>query len=381
MGFLFILHLKQKIYLLTAAMLLTCFSCRSNIRNSSNNSLVTTTSTPINFSSDKSTKDSTATVHRSTPPQGDIVNRTKQAYSYQEMLEDLKIMAEVWPEYIRYETRSKTFQGRAIPVVYFGNPNAKHFVMVQAAMHAREYMSAQLVMAMLEYYLRNYETESFSGQKLNQLLEKVSFVIIPMVNPDGVEIAQRGEAGAVTTDVKEWVRTNTQAGTKYDQIKSNARGVDINRNFYNGFGKDSKRKPSKYYSHYPGTKPLTEVESQLVMSVAQEHDYVCFLNYHTSGNLVYHGCKNATNKVNDQALKMANIIKRHTNYPLYGPDTSPECGSWGDEVEVRFLRPSATIELGTKNPVPLSEFAGLYKKNLWVWADLAYSIINGTFEN
>jgi g-D-glutamyl-meso-diaminopimelate peptidase len=374
--------MKKRTYLSTIVMLLICLSCQGNIKENNGQGMPDSgreTSNAISCTTG-STKDSTVVVQRKTPPHGDIVDRTKQIYSYEEMLEDLQVMQEVWPECIRFEMRSETYQGRGIPVVYLGNHEAQYHVMVQAAMHAREYMSAQLVMSMLEYYVRNHETGNFNGQDLKQLLEDVCFVIIPMTNPDGVEIAQRGEVGAVTADVKEWVKANTKAGIKHDQIKSNARGVDINRNFHNGFGKDRKRKPSKNYSHYPGKEPLTEVESNLLMEVAQEREYACFLNYHTCGNLVYHGCKNAPKQVNDLALKMANIIKRHTAYPLYGSDTSPECGSWGDEVEVRFHRPSATIELGTKNPVPLSEFKGLYNKNLWVWAELAIAIIEGKFE-
>ena len=78
-------------------------------------------------------------------------------------------------------------------------------------------------------------------------------------------------------------------------------------------------------------------------------------------------------------VKLSNIIKRHTGFPLYGPDTSPACGSWADEVEVLYKRPSATIELGSKNPVPIAEFNGLYKKNLWIWADIALAVMNSQF--
>lgn len=320
---------------------------------------------------------STATFHNYISPKFEIVDRTKQTYSYQEMVEDLQLMQDVWSQCIRCEMRSRTYQGRDIPVVYLGNPEAKYHVMVQAAMHAREYMASLLVMTMIEHYARNYETGFFQGKKLKWLLEKVCFVIMPMVNPDGVEIAQRGDDGAVTADVKEWVQANTQAGIQYDQIKSNARGVDINHNFRNGFGLDKKLKKSKNYLNYPGENPLSEVESRLMLDVAQEYDFACFLNYHTSGNLIFYGCKNAPEQVNEQALKIADIVKRHTSYPLCGPEEIPECGTWADEVEVCFLRPSTTIELGTQNPVPISEFYGLYDKNLWVWADLAYAIISG----
>lgn len=309
--------------------------------------------------------------------QGPIVNVTKQLYSYSELLEDLDLLQQKYPEFIKYELKTKTYQGRQIPLVTLGNPEADNFVMVQSAIHAREYISAQMVMALIEHYASNYENGKFKDIPIKELFQNVCFIIVPMVNPDGVEIAQKGENGALTADVKQWVRQNTQAGTKYDQIKSNARGVDLNRNFENGFGKDRRRKPSKNYSHYPGPEPYSEVESKFILEVSQMHDYSLFLNYHTSGNLVYYGCKNAPASVNNKALKLSNIIKRHTGYPLYGPQTSPECGSWADEVEVVYKRPSATIEMGTKNPVPIAEFPGLFKKNQWIWADVALAIING----
>ena len=291
------------------------------------------------------------------------------------MLEDLEEMHKRWPDCLSFELRDKTYQGRSIPVVYFGNVKAERFVMVQASIHAREYMSSLIVMSMLEHYLMNYKNGSFRGHKFGDLFEKVCFVIVPMVNPDGVEIAQRGEQGAVTDDVKQWVRANSKAGIKHDQIKSNARGVDLNRNFYNGFGKDRSRKPNKGYSHYPGSSPLSELESKLLLKVAGEHNYDCFLNYHTSGNLIYYGCGNAPQSVNARALKIANMIKRHTGFIPRGSGHSAACGSWADEVEVRFKTPSVTIELGTRNPVPISEFDELYKKNLLVWADIAIGIM------
>ena len=364
----------RSVAVLIFSFMLMFLCCPSDMRANSEWSIATNDS--IAYTTDEG-RDSTAIRHNDTPPEFEIVDRTKQAYSYKEMLEDLQLMQRVWSPCIRYEMRYKTYQGRDIPVVYLGNPEAKYHVMVQATMHAREYMASLLVMTMLEHYVRNYETGFFRGKKLKWLFGKVCFVIVPMVNPDGVEIAQRGEDGAVTDDVKEWIKANTQAGYQYEQIKSNARGVDINHNFSNGFGIDTKRKESKSYLNYPGEQPLSEVESRLLLNVAQEYDYTCFLNYHTSGNVVFYGCQNALEQVNGQALNMANLIKRHTSYTLCGPDAIPECGTWADEVEVRFLRPSATIELGTRNPVPIAEFRELYDKNLWVWADLAYAIISG----
>ena len=309
-----------------------------------------------------------------------IVDVSKQKYSYQEMLDDLSQLAERYPEFLSYELRDTTYQGRQIPLVMLGNAESGRFVMVQASMHAREYMATLLVMAMLEHYAESYRRNTlYKDVSLRDVFQQVCFVILPMVNPDGVEIAQRGVDGAVTEDVRSWVRRNTRAGVRSDQIKSNARGVDLNRNFYNGFGRDRRRVSSKSYSYYPGAQPCSEVESRFLLDVSAQHDYALFLNYHTKGNLVYYGCKNAPADINDAALRLSRIIKSHTAYPLYGPNTTPPNGSWADEVEVRYRRPSVTIELGTRNPVPISEFPGLFAKNQWVWADVALAVVSGEF--
>lgn len=309
-----------------------------------------------------------------------IVDVSKQKYSYQEMLDDLALLAERYPNVFSYELGATTYQGRQIPLVTLGNRYSGRYVMVQASMHAREYMSALLVMALMERYADYCQRYIlYKDVFLCDVFQQVCFVIVPMANPDGVEIAQRGEDGAVTDDVRQWVRHNSRSGVRYDQIKSNARGVDINRNFRNGFGRDALRKVSKSYAYYPGAEPCSEVESCFLLEVSEMHDYALFLNYHTKGNLVYYGCKNAPDDVNEAAQRLAHIIQGRTYYPLHGPNTTPPNGSWADEVEVRYRRPSATIELGTRNPVPISEFPGLFSKNHWVWADIAIAVMKGEF--
>ena len=309
-----------------------------------------------------------------------VVDTIRQHYSYADLMEDLDSLQSLYPECIRYELRDSTLQGRPIPVVYFGERDddiPQKVVMIQASMHAREYMTAQLVMSMLEHYAACFcNNDFYKTYNLHSLFQHVMFVIMPMVNPDGVEIAQNGEAGVFTDEAREWVRGKRNEGIVFDQIKSNARGVDINRNFSNGFGKAKFARKEKDFYHYPGPEPNSEVESKLMLAVSKEFPYVCFLNYHTSGEKVYYGCMNAAERVNKAALCMSQAIKRCTNYPLYGPNSAHPSGTWADEVEKIYLRPSATIEIGSKNPVPIHEFQAIYEKNLWVWAELAIIILN-----
>ncbi len=311
-----------------------------------------------------------------------IVDTRSQHYTHQRMMAELDSLAGLYPECVRYTIADTTHEGRPIPLVVFGNPDAPRHVMVQAAMHAREYLSAQMVMAMLENYAYMYHHDKkINGLGVRPLFSEVCFTILPMVNPDGVSISQKGIDGALTTPTLEWLTQMVDSGRDCTRIKSNARGVDINRNFPNGFAVAEGLRNVKDFDFYPGQAPLSEIESQLMMRTAQLHDYTCFLNYHTSGNLVYYGCGNAADNVNALAQKMAQLIENHTGFPGYGPDSAAPNGSWADEVEVRFLRPSATIELGTYSPVPVKEFPKLLRKNMPIWADLASKVSKGEFDN
>ena len=70
------------------------------------------------------------------------------------MLTDLDSIAKRYPDFVSYELDSATtLLGHRLPVVTLGNRSARHHIMVQATMHAREYMATQLTMALLEHYV------------------------------------------------------------------------------------------------------------------------------------------------------------------------------------------------------------------------------------
>lgn len=305
-------------------------------------------------------------------PAEPIVDTAHQLYSYDEMLEDLQQLQKYFPQSISYELLGKTDQGRQLPVVYLGSKEAPKKVLVTAAIHSREYMTAQLAMAMLEFYAREYSTANYNGRTYASLFDEVCFVVMPMVNPDGVMIAQRGSSTCTTAEAKAWVEAEVKKGAKTDQIKSNARGIDLNRNFPYGFGKDPNRVGHKGFDHYNGEKPYSEAETMVMKQMADKYNYECFLNYHTHGNLLYYGCKDDHLKdVNAKALSLAKCIQGTTGYTPRA-EVDAAYGSWADEAESRYHKPSVTVEIGSRNPVPISEFNSIFRKNRLAWAVVAH---------
>ena len=119
--------------------------------------------------------------------------------------------------------------------VTLGNVNAKKTVYVEASIHAREYMNTKLIMKVIEDYCRGYDTKKYQRKKYSKIFNKVRVVIMPMVNPDGVTISQYGPRKIRNAKLRKKLY-KMKKGIKFKEWKANARGVDINRNFAEGFG-------------------------------------------------------------------------------------------------------------------------------------------------
>ena len=85
-----------------------------------------------------------------------IVSTKHQKYTYNEMKKDIVLLTKKYGEYLSYEVGGKSWDNRNLYVLTLGNPNAKKTVIVQASIHGREYVTAQLVMKQVEFYCRNY---------------------------------------------------------------------------------------------------------------------------------------------------------------------------------------------------------------------------------
>lgn len=115
--------------------------------------------------------------------------------SYTEILEYLNYLQFRYNYFIKVETIGFSFENRAIKVVkiepkFTSNDNQKveyeyrKIICIEGGTHAREWITVCVTLYFIhqltEKYIYNYE-----------LLRKVQFHIIPLVNPDGYEYSQR----------------------------------------------------------------------------------------------------------------------------------------------------------------------------------------------
>ena len=308
-----------------------------------------------------------------------IIDLSTALYSYQKMENDLQLLAGYYPQYMTLDTAGvTTADGRNLYVIYFGNQNASRQIFICAATHAREYMTAQLVMKQLEYYCAHYEDGSYNGTAYRDIFENTCFVIVPMVNPDGVSISQFGEEGLNREDLRQNLRaiyeldknggyTDEAYDTYLTRWKANGMGVDLNRNYSPGWESVTDRTaPSS--GLYKGTQPGSEAESQALMNIVDGlSNPLLAISYHSYGSLVYwqYGQAEPLWSKNHQ---LAAHVEALTTYYQAGYSNEAGFSNWC--VNVKGI-PSVTIETGlVPTPLPLDQFELLWSQNKEMWAML-----------
>ena len=293
---------------------------------------------------------------------GNIVSTTKQKYSYSDMQKDIKQLQQKYSDYVHVEVIGTTADKRKIYDVILGNPNAKKCIVVQASIHAREYMTSQLVMEQMEYYLDNYN-KKYKKKTYKDIFDKVCVRVVAMSNPDGVTISQKGIGGIKSASLRK--KLKKMHGAKYTTVwKANARGVDLNNQFNNNF-KYIKKYKKGAYAGYGGKKPVSEAESKALVKLVNDVKPKAVVNYHAMGNVIY--CNyGASKKMQAKVYKLSGEIRDLTGYHYMGLDTAPGFANW---LVCKKGIPSCTVEIGKHTaPVPISQFETVWKQNKDVMA-------------
>jgi len=215
--------------------------------------------------------------------------------------------------------------------------------MYNAAHHANEWITSVILTRFVEDMANQLQPASHNEQK-HLWHEKFTLHMIPMVNPDGVEIVTKGGPPG-------W--------------KANACGVDLNSNYPAGWELAKAHKFARGYTSpgprdYVGPHPLCEPESMAMAAFTKFTDPTLTISLHTQGEEIYWRYKDF---MPPGAAKLAKRLSHVSRYRLEDvPDMSSHAG-YRDWFIEHFNRPGYTIECGLgESPLPISDFDGIYKK-------------------
>ena len=217
-----------------------------------------------------------------------------------------------------------------------------------AAFHANEWITSQVLMDWVRELLTLYPIE-------HDLWKKVRMSVVPMVNPDGVELVYRGtEAAKGKYDV---MKMNDYK-PDYCGWKANIRGVDLNKQFPANWERYKEQTYAKkpFYRDYPGETPCSEPEAIAMKNLLETTPMHRVVALHTQGQEFYWGYGG---NEPEEAEQMANELEKVSCYRAVRHVASH--AGFRDWFIMKFRRPGFTLELGKGiNPLPLSQYTELY---------------------
>ena len=305
-------------------------------------------------------------------------------YTYQKMESDIELLKQRY-EGVTSDSIGTTTDGRNLYRIVIGSRDAKKKILVVGAIHAREYITASLVMRQIKEMLDKRE----DGDKS---LDEICIEYVPMVNPDGVTISQSGINGLNKEESKkklqEIIDSWSEWGLKENQDKynwflnkwkNNLNGVDINHNFpTQGWPNraDSRKRPCNEF--YKGASAGSESETQYLITLVNNENFDAVLNYHTQGQIIYWSNQHAAADVLAKDRAMADIVAAYTGYKLVAPeaDGSKYGTGFKDWLDWEKGIPNVTVEVGIgTSPVPETQIESIWQQNTGVLPDIVKYIL------
>ncbi len=287
-------------------------------------------------------------------------------YTYEQMTSDISKLKDLYPNMVTTGSIGTTALGRNIPYFTIGNPSSGHNILIQSTTHAREYIATQVTMKLAEKCLYDH----VNG---DNTLDNVCFYIVPMVNPDGVAIAQFGADSVSDENTKNFV---IQTGHT-NEWKANAMGVDINRNFDIGWENLTPKVEGRSFMNYKGDTAVSENETKALVAFASAREYDAFISYHMQGNIIYYDEPGNTSENSLRSTLLAQTISGINGYGLRNLNTAiatdeVQQGGFNDWVQIHFNKPGCTVELGTALAAKAQHSANrIYKQNQGTWEKIA----------
>lgn len=302
---------------------------------------------------------------------------TETNYSYDIMMLNIKRFILKYP-FLNTGSIGTSVMGKDIPYIQIGlGPNKVLYV---GSTHANEWITSTLLMKFIQDFSDSYlqEKNIFENISAKEIYQDTTIVIIPMLNPDGVDLV----VGDIDTMSEEYINAKN-ISLNYPTIafpsgwKANISGIDLNLQFPANWQQAKEIKFNQGYispapRDFVGNYALEAPEAINIYDFTISNDFSLMLTYHTQGEVIYWKFLNF-NPPN--AEKYGILFEKVSGYPLQSTPYSSSFAGFKDWFIQNYNWPGYTIEAGFgTNPLPISQFNNIYKDNIGILTYAAFPV-------
>ncbi|MGY4690148.1 M14 family metallopeptidase [Salibacterium sp. K-3] len=263
-------------------------------------------------------------------------------YGWRELEED-----RCWlPSWIHNEKIGTSVLGKPLWLFRAGSGSKKIFI--SGTWHGNEWLNTWLLMKFLSTLAEKAENGGiWNGIDIRALLHDTVLYVMPLVNPDGVELVQEG--AAALDEHRDEIMDINGGMNDFRHWSANAHGVDLNHQWPADWKEEAAGSPVQPFPrHFGGKAPLTEPEAQAVYRLSMKEEFSHVLAFHSQGEEVYWGYRGmepTESRELGRRLAAAGSFRQVEN-----ADSGAGYRDWFIKT---FRRPGFTVETGTgNNPLP-----------------------------
>ena len=275
----------------------------------------------------------------------------------------IKALVSTYP-FLRTEVLTTTAFQRPISTLVAGSGPRK--VIFSASHHANEWITSLVLLHFVEELADAIETgKEIYGKNAKDLAEQVTIYMVPMVDPDGVDlVAGAIEPGDIQYDLAERLARDYPTIPFPEGWKANLLGVDLNLQYPAGWLQAREIKFAQGFvkpgpRDYVGRAPLNQFETQALAAYTEFIDPALVVALHSQGKEIYWQFKDIfVPGAEELGQKMAQV----SGYTLADTPFNSSFAGYKDWFIQEFRRPGYTVEVGLGiNPLPLGQFNEIYR--------------------
>ena len=278
----------------------------------------------------------------------------------------IRQIVETYP-FCRSEVLGSSAFQRPIRTLVIGTGDRK--VLYAASFHANEWITTPVLLKYAEDFAEAIQNGTRIGdQDARQLAQRCTIYMVPMVNPDGVDLVTGAlQPGDIQYDLAQRLALDYPDIPFPNGWKANLLGVDLNLQWPAGWLMAREIKFSQGYTRpgprdYVGRAPLNQLEAQALEGYTRFLEPDLVLAYHAQGKEIYWQFMNYQVP---GARELGEQMAAASGYTLADTPYASSFAGFKDWFIQLFRKPGYTIEVGQgENPLPLSQFDEIYGDNV-----------------